>query len=237
MYHEGRKKVRDTDRHEVKCAVTALELRLLSRRLGAVLPRDSHARGGSYEIRSLYFDTPDDRALREKLDGIGPREKFRLRCYNGDLSYIVLEKKARIRGLCRKTQARLSEDEARRIAAGDTAGLGGSDSALLRELALRMSVELLRPKTVVVYTREPFVYAPGNVRVTLDSDLRSSLGPADFFDPDGAFVPAGGSGGILELKWDAFLPDLIRDLVQLPGRGLGSFSKYAACRLFDERGD
>ena len=45
---------RDTDRHEVKCAVTALELRLLSRRLGAVLPRDSHARGGSYEIRSLW---------------------------------------------------------------------------------------------------------------------------------------------------------------------------------------
>ena len=39
-------------------------------------------------------------ALREKLDGVSHREKFRLRCYNGDDSYLVLEKKSKVGGLC-----------------------------------------------------------------------------------------------------------------------------------------
>lgn len=37
----------------------------------------------------------------------------------------------------------------------------------------------------------------------------------------------------MEVKWDAFLPDIIRDAVQLPGRQVGAFSKYAACRMYD----
>lgn len=50
----------------------------LRMRLAAVMQRDSHAVDEKYEIRSLYFDTPSDRALREKLDGVNRREKFRI---------------------------------------------------------------------------------------------------------------------------------------------------------------
>ncbi len=53
-------------------------------------------------MRSLYFDTPEDKALWEKVDCVNMREKFRIRYYNGDTSYIVLEKKCKVNGLCGK---------------------------------------------------------------------------------------------------------------------------------------
>ena len=53
-------------------------------------------------MRSLYFDDARDSALREKLDGVGSRQKFRLRLYNSDPSLIKLEKKIKRNGLCSK---------------------------------------------------------------------------------------------------------------------------------------
>ena len=37
---------------------------------------------------------------------------------------------------------------------------------------------------------------------------------------------------ILEVKWDAYLPDVIRACVQTPGRRAAAFSKYAQCRIY-----
>ena len=79
-------------RHEWKIALGPGDLFVLRQRLRAVMQPDAHAVDGRYRIRSLYFDTPEDRALREKLDGVSRREKFRIRYYNGDVSCIHLEK-------------------------------------------------------------------------------------------------------------------------------------------------
>ena len=103
---------------------------------------------------------------------------------------------------------------------------------LVRELYAKMRTEELRPRTIVDYTREPFVYGPGNTRVTLDYDIRTGLGCTDFLNPDCIMIPAGGAPIILEVKWDTFLPDIIRDAIQLPGRRAGAFSKYAQCRIY-----
>ena len=96
-----------------------------------------------------------------------------------------------------------------------------------------MTVQALRPRTIVDYRREPYVYAPGNVRVTLDYDLRTGLGSVDFLNPRCVTIAARDAPILLEVKWDAFLPDVIRDAVQIPGRRASAFSKYAACRLYD----
>ena len=82
------------------------------------------------------------------------------------------------------------------------------------------------------YTREPYIYAPGNVRVTLDYDIRTGLSCMDFLDPDSLTIPAGDAPILLEVKWDEYLPDIIRDIVQLPGRRASAFSKYAQCRIY-----
>ena len=54
----------------------------------------------------------------------------------------------------------------------------------------------------------------------------------DFLNPDCITVPAGDAAIILEVKWDEYLPDIIRDAVDLKGRRAEAFSKYAACRIY-----
>lgn len=220
-------------RHEWKHRLAPQDLPVLRQRLGAVMTPDPHAVGGSYHIRSLYFDTPADTALREKLDGVNVREKFRIRCYNKDFSLIHLEKKWKANGLGTKEKARLTPDQVRAILAGDWDWMPESGDALIRELYVKMTLQGLRPRTIVDYTREPFVFGPGNVRVTLDHGLRTGLRSTDFLDPDCLTIPATDDAVILEVKWDRFLPDVIRDLVQIPGRRTSAFSKYAACRMYD----
>ena len=106
-------------RYEWKHEIAYGDLLALQPRLAAVMRRDSHAIDGRYEIRSLYFDNLQDKALREKIDGVNNREKFRIRYYNGDTSLLLLEKKRKINGLCAKEQARLEEGRARALALGD----------------------------------------------------------------------------------------------------------------------
>ena len=220
-------------RHEWKHRIAPGDLPILRARLGTVLAPDPYAVGGSYHIRSLYFDTPADTALREKLDGVNVREKFRIRCYNKDFSLIHLEKKWKANGLGTKEKAKLTPDQVRAILTGDWDWMPRSQDALIRELYVKMTLQGLRPKTIVDYTREPFVFGPGNVRVTLDYDLRTGLHCTDFLNPDCLTIPATDDAVILEVKWDQFLPDVIRDLVQIPGRRTAAFSKYAACRMYD----
>ena len=219
-------------RHEWKHEITLLDRLVLRQRLRAAARPDGHARDGRYLIRSLYFDSPGDTALREKLDGVNRREKFRLRCYNGDPSLIHLEKKSKRNGLGSKELTEVSAAEVRALLEGDLDWMARSGRTLVWELYQKMHTQLLRPRTIVDYIREPFVYAPGNVRVTIDTDIRTGLSRTDFLDPDCPTVPAGDAPAILEVKWDEYLPEIIRAAVQLPGRRASAFSKYAACRIY-----
>lgn len=204
----------------------------IHQRLRAVARIDEHAKDGKYFIRSLYFDNLSDKALREKLDGVNQREKFRIRYYDNDPSLIHLEKKSKMNGLGNKQSANLTAEEAQKIVDGDLEWMIDSGRSLVQELYSKMMSQGLRPMTIVDYTREPFVYAPGNVRVTLDYNIRTGLKCTDFLNTDCVTVPAGDAAIILEVKWDEFLPDIIRDAVQLEGRRSAAFSKYAACRIY-----
>lgn len=219
-------------RHEWKHEISFQDLLILRQRLSAVAQPDPHAENGRYHVRSLYFDTPGDKALREKLDGVSRREKFRIRYYNLDPSLIHLEKKSKLGGLGSKETVRLTQAEAQSIAEGSTEWMADSPHGLIRELYTKMTLEGLQPKTIVDYTREPFVYAPGNVRVTLDYDVRTGLQCTDFLNPHCPTIPVGNSPIILEVKWDEFLPDTIRRSVQLNDRRAAPYSKYATCRIY-----
>ena len=219
-------------RHEWKYEINVSDMISLRQRLRAVTAPDPYAVNGKYLIRSLYFDDITDKALREKLDGVNRREKFRIRYYNGDPSLIHLEKKSKWNGLGTKEMAILTEAEAQAIVDRDLDWMPSSGRPLVQELYSKMKSKGLQPKTIVDYTREPFVYAPGNVRVTLDYNIRTGLSCTDFLNPDCITVPAGDAPIILEVKWDEFLPGIIRDAVQLSGRRVSAFSKYAQCRIY-----
>lgn len=218
-------------RHEYKHEINLIDRLTISSRLSAVAKKDEHSLGDSYEIRSLYFDNIKDKALMEKISGVNIREKFRLRYYNGDTSFIVLEKKGKINGLCTKASVRVSEDQARKIIDGDIGWMLDSNNELLCEFYSKAKSQQLKAKTIVDYTRQAFTFPSGNVRVTLDYNIRSGIKCVDFLNPRCVTVPVYPEATILEVKWDEFLPDIIRDAVQL-NRHTVAFSKYAACRIY-----
>ena len=219
-------------RHEWKHVLSYLDLLTIRTRLRAVAQSDPHAVDGKYHIRSLYLDNLDDMALREKIDGVNMREKFRIRYYNGDTSFIHLEKKSKRNGLGTKYHARISAEEAQAIVDGNIDWMLDCDRPLVQELYCKMRSQGLVPKTIVDYIREPFVYRPGNVRVTFDYNLRTGLNATDFLNPSCVTIPAGDAPILLEVKWDDCLPSIIKDCVQTPGRRVTAFSKYAQCRIY-----
>lgn len=220
-------------RHEWKHAISKSDMLTIRQRMRAIARPDPHAVNGRYLIRSLYLDNLNDKALREKIDGVNRREKWRIRYYNLDPDSVIhLEKKSRLNGLGTKYSATLTKEEAQRITDGDIEWMMECESGLVRELYSKMKSQGLRAKTIVDYTREPFIYEAGNVRVTLDYDIRTGMQCTDFLNPKCVTLPAGDAPILMEVKWDAFLPDIIRDAVQLPGRRAEAFSKYAQCRIY-----
>lgn len=219
-------------RHEWKHEISYMDLLTIRQRMSAIAEADPHTIDGKYLIRSLYFDNLYDKALREKVDGVNMREKFRIRYYNLDTSVIHLEKKSKVNGLGTKYSAFLTPQQAQSIVDGDIEWMISSESSLIQELYCKMKYQGMQPMTIVDYTREPFIYGPGNVRVTLDYDIRTALKCTDFLNPECITIPAGDAPIILEVKWDAYLPEIIRDAVQLPGVRGEAFSKYAQCRIY-----
>ena len=219
-------------RHELKHIISYSDMLSVRSRLSAVARPDSHAKEGRYFIRSLYFDNASDKALKEKIDGVNLREKFRIRYYDKDPSIIHLEKKSKRGGLGTKFKASLTASKAQSIVDGDIDWMMSEDNALIQELYCKMRYQGLRPRTIVDYTREPYIYDAGNVRVTLDYDIRTGLNCTDFLDPDCVTIPAGDAPIIMEVKWDEFLPSVIGDCVQMKGRNVTAFSKYAQCRVY-----
>lgn len=221
-------------RHELKHRISLSEDLVLSQKLRKLFARDKNAGAdGTYKITSLYFDTPYDTALREKLDGVNRREKFRLRYYGADTSFIRLEKKFKVNGLCGKRSTPITARQTERLLGGDYVFLLESGEPLLVELYSKMQGDGLRPKTIVRYDREAFLYAPGNVRITLDRNLKTGFGSTDFLNTSPFMADATDLYTVLEVKYDAFLPDLVRMAVQVPGRQAAACSKYAICRRFD----
>ncbi len=218
-------------RHELKLYINYADVLQLRSRLPFVAGLDKNAADGKgYRVKSLYFDNYNDKALKEKIDGVNEREKFRLRLYNNDTSFIRLEKKSKKNGLCYKESAVITADECTRLLDGDLAVLKENRNLLCMELYAKMHYQLLRAKNIVDYRREAFTYPAGNVRITLDYDIRTDNNVHDFLKSDPVPVPISGVY-ILEVKYDNFLPEIIRGMISLSSRRSIAFSKYAVTRI------
>ncbi len=222
-------------RHELKYNISYSDYLSLRSRLLPIMQKDENiGKDGRYMVRSIYFDNYRDKALQEKIDGAAKREKFRIRYYNDNLSYIVLEKKMKINSLCKKSNAQISEEECRKLLSGDTGWMLKFPNDLIHELYVKMKNEQLYPKVLVSYIREPYVYKAGNIRVTFDSNIRSTLFCQSFLEAEPVDISAVDDIGemILEVKYDEYIPDIIFDLIQMPGCRQNAFSKYCECRKF-----
>lgn len=221
-------------RHELKYQITDTQVAMLKNRINHLIPSDSHAGAdGVYSIRSLYFDDYENRCLRENEDGTDPREKFRIRIYNASSERITLECKRKERGKTHKTSCPLTVEQTKLLMAGKILPDIGSQPPLLQKLTMLMLTRRMRPVVIVEYDRIPYVYKNGNVRITLDTNIRSSSAVEQFLDktiPVRPVLPTGQQ--LLEVKYDEYLPDFIYRSLQLHSLRQTAFSKYAICRTY-----
>ncbi len=218
-------------RHEHKLYINASDYMQLAAQLKHIARLDKNSVGDEgYKIRSLYFDNYSDKAVMEKLSGLSRREKFRIRLYNNDSSFIRLEKKSKANRLCYKTNTLITKEQCEDILANRYDVLKNEQNPLFLELYTKIICQNLRPRIIVDYTREAYFYPPGNVRITIDKNVAASNNVQGVFDPDLVTIPAA-NAIILEVKYDGFIPEIIHQLIQIGSRRETEFSKYLVARL------
>lgn len=217
-------------RHELKYRITSVQKDILVSRLNCFLQRDSNEKNGSYTIRSLYFDDYKNSAYEEKIMGTANRKKYRIRCYNYSDSYINLECKNKQGNYIYKESDLLTKEETEDI-------LNGRYECLLshkRDVSKRFYYEcinnFMRPRVIVDYERIPYVFEGGNVRITIDCDIREVEFLEDLFDEKlPAYYVMPPEQYIMEVKYTEFLPDVIKDFIVTQEASLEAASKYVMC--------
>lgn len=219
-------------RVEKKYDISTVTASRLNNRLSIALPADSHNREGGYMVRSLYFDTVYSDDLADKQSGLLCRRKIRLRCYNPDDEIVKLERKYKNGQYQYKQSLNIKKSEAISMIKGDYSVLLTMDNAFAKELYAIMTTQLYRPKVIVEYQRLAFTLEENDTRITIDSDIKSTMASFNIFDPNLQMIPSLTSP-ILEVKYNNFLLDYVKDIVNITDRIESSISKYElACNSY-----
>lgn len=219
-------------RHEYKFLVNSADLEIVRGRISCFLQRDVHqvAKNG-YTITSLYFDSVDNRCWYENLQGCDNRRKYRIRTYGNNTQLIKLECKSKLRGLGNKIAVPLSQEECRAFMENADIPIQPEYTPEKQQMLCQMRLMGMLPKCIVQYDREAFIYPAGNVRVTFDKNIRGSRQIEAFLSGQFHTVPVlEPDVHVLEVKYDAFLPDFISEALGTDGLLQTSLSKYAQTR-------
>lgn len=220
----------ETYRNEWKYLIDTAQKEAICSRLSPLLTLDPNAEGGEYMIRNLYFEDYFHSSYEEKDSGILQRKKYRIRIYNcGDRS-IKLERKKKFGSYIYKETAKLTRDQVYRILDGDYDFLLKSPQPLCREFYCECVSNVMRPRTIVDYDREPWIMDTGTVRITFDKDVRAAVGSFDIFDPTLPTLPVLEPGKcVMEVKYTELLPQVVRQILPDRASEFTAVSKYVLC--------
>jgi hypothetical protein len=190
-------------------------------------PYGSGAHGDSYEVHTVYFDTPNLDLYRRS--GAARRTKYRVRRYE-DASCLWLESKSKKRSVVRKTRTMVDRQELMdrvktEVSSPDCPGLAWHGEWFFE----RTSEIGMRPTANLTYQRfaRTATLEGRPLRLTIDRQLRATH--VACWEPiamDSTSHPSLVVTEVLELKFSDFMPHLFKQLLlefPLAGRG---FSKY-----------
>lgn len=220
-------------RTEQKIVITVQEAMQLQKRLDNIMPRDSHSKSyDGYEIRSLYFDTVADRCCAEKEDGLSVHEKIRIRTYGSNSDVIKLECKRKVGEFQTKKSLIIDRQTCESLIKGDYSVLLKIENPMGKMFYEKLSSGMF-PKCIIQYKRMSYNIDTNNIRITFDSDIRTTESSFDIFKENLLTYPiAPGDMVILEVKYNNFLFDYIKDALKSVRKSPTSFSKYFGGRTF-----
>lgn len=199
-----------------------------------ILKNDRHQDGQNmYKVTSIYFDDYGDHFLRDTEDGSADRVKYRLRIYNDSFETIKAEVKQKHDNRVLKQSDVITEAQMRDLMEGRYL----AEEAMQKEGALSRfhlagMISGIRPKVIVEYDRSAYIYEAGNVRITIDRNIRASLDFDAFLNHDKVeYEMVRENRNVLEVKYDAFLPGFIARVLESGTMQQESCSKYRLCRM------
>jgi len=217
-------------RHELKFLISEAEAEYLRHLLSCIMIKDEYAASKDYFIRSLYFDTLDDRDLNEKILGISERRKLRIRTYDVKSDFVKLEIKNKQGNYSVKETVTLSSKDAYELIRGNADILLNYENRIANKVYSYMKRALHVPAVIIDYEREAYMLPIENVRVTFDKNIRAT-DDKDFFSDKSVLINVINPGlCILEVKYDRFLPQYIADVLSSVTMQRMSISKYMHAR-------
>lgn len=224
--------MRHVTRTERKFLLDLASASAVQHRIGNVLHADSHNGSQGYRIRSLYFDTVHDTDYAEKLMGLDPRRKVRLRVYDPTSDFALLELKQKQGSNQTKRSMPLTRAEAERLIAGDYRMLLEKDTPFAAEMFAIMSMNGYAPKCIVEYDRSAFVAKENKTRVTFDRSIRATEASVDLFDERLCLYPVlDPFNVVVEVKFNGFLLSYVKSELALADKSELSVSKYCLARM------
>lgn len=218
-------------REEKKFLISLAEFISKSHTLEQVMLQDPHNGLHGYMIRSLYFDTPYDTDYYEKAAGVELRRKIRLRIYDPDADFAMLEMKQKQGTQQLKRSLRVTRQEAESLIRGNYSSLLTHSEEFAAELYAFMTTRCYRPKAIVQYNRKAFIAKENKIRVTFDNRITATESSFDLFSPRLAMNPVlDPYDVVMEVKFNGFLLSYIRQLIDSIDKSELSVSKYCLAR-------
>lgn len=203
--------------------------------LTAYLTPDEH-HDGSYTVTSLYFDTADYKAYRDKIDGQRYRRKLRMRIYGKETTSAdapcFVEIKQRLNKTISKRRLLLPYETATALETYENllGDANPSDRAVLEEVIYLRDVFQLQPACVVSYQRLAFNGGPyePDLRVTFDTQLKGRIHELSLSSPAENHYFAPPDWCIMEVKVNERVPYWLTKMIATYGISLRRISKYCA---------
>ena len=200
--------------------------------LEALMKKDMYGDEGTYIVRSQYYDSLHNRDLQDNLSGVMEKRKIRLRIYSTQDKTVKLEYKCKSNMDGLKRSILISRDEALQMERHQYGFLLNRKESLAQELYIRMMQGCYRPKTIITYKRTALAYPDSDVRITFDTELKATVNPYGLFEEEPMLIPMMSQDiGILEVKYNDFLPYPLKAVVNRLDSLAESSSKYSRSRL------
>lgn len=230
-FDSGGGKVRSVLREEKKYLITLENYISSCHFFKQVLHEDNHNGLYGYKVRSLYFDTIYDDDFYNKIDGLQVRRKIRIRIYNPNDKFGLLELKQKEGNYQQKRSLKMGRGDILEMIKGNYDVLLNYKEEFAREMYVIMKTKHYVPKSINEYTRVAFVANENNIRITFDRDIKATETSFDLFDPNLALnYVLDPYNVVFEVKYNGFLLSYIKDIINKCDRIQTPTSKYCIAR-------
>lgn len=211
-------------RKEIKYTINYSEYKYIQLTLGSVMQRDVNSKlNGEYEVKTIYFDNYKHEIQNNKKEDINSVNKYRIRMYNNKEESIFLERKTNENGFIKKEKIPINKNDVINILNGNYKEIYDEEKKLKMDMYLNLILKHMRPEIIISYKRTAYTDDISKTRITIDRDLRSTKNFNNFFRE----IPSQyNSSYILEIKYETYLPDYIKNIISGISKKIPTKSKF-----------